>query len=95
MVFPCKIVRMFWKKKKKKQAEEASDKPMTREEIIAQAKANASAAREEIGNETLDKIKEAMMKKENNPFEQAKRKVKAMDDQKVADSVSDWMRQKD
>lgn len=89
---------MFWKKKKKsKETDEAQDaqKPMTREEIIAQAKANAAAAREEIGDETLEKIKEAMMKKENNPFEQAKRKVKAMDEQKVADSVSDWMREKD
>lgn len=87
---------MFWKKKKKKEApQEATQQPMTREQIIAQAKANAAAARSEIGDETLDKIKEAMMKKENNPFEQAKRKVKAMDKQKVADSVSDWMREKD
>lgn len=87
---------MFWKKKKKdKKAEKTEDRPMTREEIIAQAKANASAARSEIGDETLDKIKEAMMKKENNPFEQAKNKVKSMDKQKVADSVSDWMREKD
>ncbi len=87
---------MFWKKKKKKEVpQEATQQPMTREQIIAQAKANAAAARSEIGDETLDKIKEAMMKKENNPFEQAKRKVKAMDKQKVADSVSDWMREKD
>ena len=89
---------MFWKKKKKdkKQAgDKAGDKKPSREEILAQAKANAAAARQEIGDETLDKIKEAMMKKENNPFEQAKKKVKAMDRQKVADSVSDWMREKD
>lgn len=87
---------MFWKKKKKKkETGQDASRPMTREEIIAQAKANAAAARAEIGDETLDKIKEAMMKKENNPFEQAKRKVKAMDKQKVADSVSDWMREKD
>ena len=87
---------MFWKKKKKdKKPKNATPQKMTREEIIAQAKANAAAAREEIGDETLDKIKEAMMKKENNPFEQAKKKVKSMDKQKVADSVSDWMREKD
>lgn len=87
---------MFWKKKKKKESpQETAQQPMTREQIIAQAQANAAAARSEIGDETLEKIKEAMMKKENNPFEQAKRKVKAMDRQKVADSVSDWMREKD
>ena len=66
---------------------------MSREEIIAQAKANAAAARQEIGEETLDKVKEAMLRKENNPLEQAKKRVKAMDRQKVADSVSDWMRE--
>ncbi|MEM6781605.1 MAG: hypothetical protein AAF569_07055 [Pseudomonadota bacterium] len=85
---------MFWKKKKKYK-KQSKDQPLTREQIIAQAQANARAAREEIGDETLDKIKEAMLKKENNPLEQAKRKVKAMDRQKVADSVSDWMREKD
>ena len=37
---------MFWKKKKPKK----TAKP-TREQILAQAKANAAAAREEIGDE--------------------------------------------
>jgi hypothetical protein len=82
---------MFWKKKKK---EKEPAKP-TREEILAQAKANAAAAREEIGDETLEKIRQHMAKKENNPFEQAKKKVKAMDQEKVADSLKDWMRDKD
>ena len=76
-------------KPKKKEA-----KKLSREEIIAQAKANAAAAREEIGDETLEKIREALLQKENNPFEQAKAKVKSMDRQKVADSVSDWLREK-
>lgn len=85
---------MFWKKKKPKQeAPEEGQKP-TREEIIAQAKANAAAAREEIGDETLEKIKEALLKKENSPFEQAKRKVKGMEDDHVRDHLRDWLREK-
>lgn len=81
---------MFWKKKKAKK----SSKP-SREEIIAQATANAKAAREEIGDETLEKIKQAMMKKENSAFEQAKKKVKAMDDYKVRDNLSLWLKGED
>lgn len=85
---------MFWKKKKK---EKAPQKPedMSREEILAEAKANAAAAREEIGNETLDKIKEAMMRKENSPMEQAKKIIKKMDQDKVRDQLSEWAREKD
>lgn len=83
---------VFWKKKKKPAPKK--DAPATnREAIIAQARANAAAAREEIGDETLEKIREALMRKENDPLEQAKAKVRAMDKQKVADSVSDWLRE--
>jgi len=81
---------MFWRKKKPK-----TPKKLTREQIIAQAKANAAAAREEIGDETLDKIKEAMMKRENSALEQAKRRVKAMDDDKVRDNLSLWLKERD
>ena len=86
---------MFWNKKKKsKKKDEKSDKP-SREDLIAQAKANAAAAREEIGDETLDKIREAMLARENNPLEQAKAKIKAMDKQKVADSMKVMLQEKD
>lgn len=81
---------MFWKKKKPKTAKQTS-----REEILAQAKANASAAREEIGDDTLDKIREALLKKENAPFAQAKRRIEAMDQDKVRDNVALWMREGD
>ena len=70
-------------------------KKMSREELIAHAQHNAQAARDEIGDETLEKIKEAMIKKQNSPLEKAKAQVRNMDRQLVADSVSDWMRQKD
>ncbi|MAZ76938.1 MAG: hypothetical protein CMH31_06530 [Micavibrio sp.] len=81
---------MFWKKKEPKK-----DKKPSREEILAQAKANASAAREEIGDDTLDKIREALLKKENSPFAQAKKRIEAMDHDKVRDNVSLWMREDD
>lgn len=80
---------MFWKKKKPTKKTQG----LTREQILAQAKANASAAREEIGDETLEKIKAALAKKENSPLMQAKNKVKAMDDNKVRDNLSLWLKE--
>lgn len=71
---------MFWKKKK-------APKKLTREELLAQAKANASKARAEIGDETLQKIAAAMQKKEQSATEQAKNKIRAMDQNKVADHL--------
>jgi len=79
---------MFWKKKKPKKTN-----GLTREQILAQAKANASAAREEIGDETLQKIKAALEKKENSALMQAKNKVKAMDEDKVRDNLSLWLKE--
>lgn len=72
---------MFWKKKKK-----APAKP-SREELIAQAKANAAKARTEIGDETLQKIAAAMQRKEQSATEQAKAKIRQLDKDKVADHL--------
>ena len=55
--------------------------------MLAQAKANASKARAEIGDETLQKIAAAMQKKEQSVTEQVKAKIKAMDQNKVADHL--------
>lgn len=77
---------MFWKKKKK-------PAKLSREEILAQATATAAAKREEIGDETLDKIRAALMKKENSALEQAKRKIMDMDEDKVRDNLHFWMRE--
>lgn len=74
----------FGKKKNKKGSD--GTRP-TREELLAQARANAAAARQEIGDETLDRIREAMMKKQGSAFEQAKAKVKAMDQERIADNI--------
>lgn len=66
---------------------EDAAKKKRREEILAHARATAAAAREEIGDETLEKIREAMMKKQGSAFEQAKQKVKAMDQERIADNI--------
>ncbi len=81
---------MFWKKKKKPAPPEGGGKP-TREQIIAQARANMAAARAEIGDETLDKIKDALMKKQQSAIEQAKAQIKAADMDKVRDHLSLWL----
>ena len=72
---------MFWKKKEK-----GAKKP-AREELLAQAKANAAKARAEIGDETLQKIAANMRKKETSATEQAKAKIKQLDKDKVADHL--------
>lgn len=87
---------MFWKKKKGKDgakpAKDAAARP-GREEIIAKAKASMAAARAEIGDETLDKIREAMMKKQASAIERAKAQIKAADPGKVRDNIQFMMRE--
>ncbi len=80
---------MFWKKKNKEKAGKsaAKDGKPSREQIIAQAKANMSAARAEIGDETLEKIKAAMLKKQSSVIEKAKAQIKAADQDKVRDHL--------
>lgn len=89
---------MFWKKKDKgkggAKAPDAAKKGAnpTREQILAQARANAAAARAEIGDETLDRIKEALLKQQS-AIEQAKAKIKAADQDKVRDHLQFMMRE--
>lgn len=85
---------MFWKKKAKKAEEKIQSRP-NREDIIASAKANAAAARAEIGDETLEKIRQAMMKKEASPAEQAKKIIRAMDNETVGRRLSDMLKEKE
>ncbi len=72
---------MFWKKKQK-----VANKP-TRAEIIAQAKKNAKAASEAIGEDTLARIRAHIENNENSEFHQALRRIKAMDKDRVADNI--------
>jgi ElaB/YqjD/DUF883 family membrane-anchored ribosome-binding protein len=85
---------MFWKKKKGKDGGDSANpgKP-SREEIIAKAKASMASARAEIGDETLDKIKEAMMKKQASAIERAKAQIKAADADKVRDNIQFLLRE--
>ncbi|MEZ5815402.1 MAG: hypothetical protein R3E13_11895 [Alphaproteobacteria bacterium] len=55
--------------------------------LRAQALANARKAREALGEETVQKIADAIAKKENNPFEQAKRQLENVDSDRVADEI--------
>lgn len=82
---------MFWKKKDGKKPADTAAKP-SREQIIAQAKANMSAARAEIGDETLEKIKEALMKKQGSAIEKAKAQIRGADTDKVRDNIQFMMR---
>lgn len=79
---------MFWKKKKKPEK-------TGREAVIAQAKAVASAKRTEIGEDTLDGIRQALMKKESSALEQAKRKIQGMDEDKLRDNLKFMIQEKD
>lgn len=66
---------------------EEEAKRKKREQVLAHARATAAAAREEIGDETLEKIREAMAKKQSSAMEQARTKVKSMDRERIADNI--------
>lgn len=83
---------MFWKKKEKAAPSAAKARP-SREEIMAQAKANMAAARAEIGEDTLAQIREALLKKQQSAIEQAKAKIRAADEEKVRDHLRYIMRE--
>jgi hypothetical protein len=76
-------------KKKPKNSKTPAKKSATpsRDQIMKQAMSNVRAARAEIGEEALDQIAEAMMRKENSPLEQARKKIKSLDQERVADNV--------
>ena len=78
---------MFWKKKKPKK--------VSREDIIAQATQSMQEKREEIGDETLNSIREAISKRENSPLAKAKKEIESADVDKVLDNLSLWLRDKD
>jgi len=61
--------------------------PPTSEEIRAQALANAKAARENIGEDTLRRIAAAMTKKQQSATEQAKARIADADADRVAQEI--------
>ena len=73
--------------------EKAGKKP-SREDLLAQARENARQAREQIGEDTLQRVAAAMKKKEQSAIEQAKNRIKAADKDKVVDHLK-WMIEED
>ena len=79
---------MFWKKKK------APKKP-TRAEIMAELKENSRKATKAIGEDTLAKVRAQIEKDENNEFHKALKKIKAMDQDRIADNIRAIYREED
>lgn len=57
------------------------------DDIRAQALANARAARENLGEETIHKIAEIMKKMESQPMVQARQKMESVDSDRVLDEL--------
>ncbi len=81
---------LFTKKKPKSAGSAARDKSgaaPSREQIMKQAMSNVRAARENIGEEALDEIAKALQKRENSAMEQARKKIRSLDQERVADNI--------
>jgi hypothetical protein len=60
---------------------------LSSEEIRAQAMANARAARERVGEETIQKIAAALVQKQMSLTEQAKKQISKQNSDRVADEI--------
>ncbi|MGB4107601.1 MAG: hypothetical protein WBK55_07375 [Alphaproteobacteria bacterium] len=60
---------------------------LSSEEIRAQALANARAARERLGEETIQKIADALVRKQMSLTEQAKRQIARENSERVAGEI--------
>lgn len=74
-------------------AEEPRKTKSDREKLLAKARATATLARAEIGDETLDKIKEALLKKQGSAIEKAKAEIKNANADKVRDNIKFMMKE--
>ena len=77
---------MFWKKKPKKTLK-------SRDNVVQEAQQTMQNKREEIGSEALDKIKHAIMNKENSALNGAKKTIINADQDKVRDNLNLWLRE--
>lgn len=76
------------KKTKAKKAEAPEASPQTdSDKLRADALAQARAARERIGEDTVQKIAEAIRRKENSPMEKARKQLQSADADRVADEI--------
>lgn len=93
---------MFWSKKKKPDKQKGASKKgalascgsvgtkgksLSSEEIRAQALANARAARERVGEETIQKIAAALVQKQMSLTEQARAQIARQNSDRVADEI--------
>lgn len=60
---------------------------LSSEDIRAQALANARAARERVGEETIQRIAEALVRKQMSLTEQAKKQIAQANSDRVADEI--------
>lgn len=73
--------------KGKKPAGKSSGGQRSSTEIRAEALANARAARERIGDETIQKIAAALVQKQMSLTEQAKKQIAAQNSDRVAQEI--------
>lgn len=100
----------FGKGKKGKKGKKKAGKKMTREQIVAEAMANARKAKEEVGEETIQKLAEGLAKQgfkappmpgvsntlpQQSEGQRAKERIKRMDKEVVADHVRSLIREDD
>ena len=83
---------MFWGKKDKNPQNKPAKSAKKSADLRAQALKNVRAARENIGEETLDRLASAITKKEQSAAEQAKKKIQQADPDRVLDELM-WMMQ--
>jgi hypothetical protein len=67
----------------------------SREEIHAEALANARQARENLGDETIQKINEAMAKMNSSPLAIAKQQIQKSDADRVASEILGMLDERD
>ena len=69
------------------QQKKSKSQGLAGDDLRAQALANAKMARENIGEDVLDRIAEAMTKKQQSATEQAKAQINNADPDKVLDEL--------
>jgi hypothetical protein len=77
---------LFGKDKKKTPAQ-TNDPAARREALKAEAMANARAARAQIGDETLQKIAQALSEQNKSAGKKAQDQIRAMDKEHVANHI--------
>lgn len=85
---------MFWKKKnksKKKLTDPQQAAEARRKKIREQAMANATAAREHLGQDTIDRIAAKMTEMQKSNMAQARAKLENVDTDRMLDELKDML----